>query len=344
MASDKQTLLIVDDTLENIDILRAILINSYSVKIATSGELALKIIEQNVPDLILLDVMMPGMDGYEVCRRLKSNIKTASIPIIFVTAMAETQDEQDGFDLGAVDYITKPIKPAIVLTRVKTQLALADQRKDCELTVELRTNELASSQKDAINMLARAGHYNDSDTGVHIWRMAEYAAALARASQWSVPRTELLELAAPMHDMGKIGVPDSILKAPRALNDDEWIIMRSHTVIGYGILNVSESPLFKLAAEVALAHHEKWDGSGYPHGLVGERIPESARIVAIADVFDALTMKRPYKDAWTVEKAFETLKQDAGTHFDDRLVYLFISIKQEIVEIKDRWDRKALEN
>jgi len=336
-----QTVLVVDDALANIDLLKDVLTPTYAVEIATSGELAIKIIAKQAPDIILLGVIMPGMDGHEVCKILKSNSATANIPIIFVTAMAEAHDEQVGFDLGAVDYITKPIKPALVMARVKSQLILADQQRACELIVQERTKELAKSQKDAITMLGRAGHYNDKDTGVHIWRMAQYSSALARAAQWPIEQSQLLELAAPMHDTGKIGIPDSILKAPRKLTAEEWEVMKTHAEIGYGILTVSDTPLFQMAAEVAYAHHEKWDGSGYPKGLKGEAISEAARIVMIADVFDALTMSRPYKDEWHIDKAFSILEKDAGSHFDKRLVDLFISIKVEILEIKAHWDSKS---
>lgn len=176
------------------------------------------------------------------------------------------------------------------MARVRSQLALADQHRACEIQVQERTEALAKSQKYAIAMLGKAGHYKD--TGVHIWRMAEYASALARAAQWPIEQSQLLEFAAPIHDTGKIGIPDSILKAPRKLTADEWEVIKTHAEIGYGILTVSDTPLFQLAAEVAYGHHEKWDGNGYPRGLKGEEIPESARIVTIADVFDALTMSR----------------------------------------------------
>ncbi|PCJ30613.1 MAG: two-component system response regulator [Gammaproteobacteria bacterium] len=342
MTDRPQTVLVVDDTLENIDILTGILGPHYAIKVATNGALALKIVAKQQPDIILLDVMMPVMDGHEVCRHLKSDLKSANIPVIFITAMADAQDEQIGFDLGAVDYITKPIRPAIVLARVKSHLALADQKRECELMVNQRTRELAESQKDAVVMLAKAGHFNDPDTGSHIWRMAEYSAVLARAAQWPIEKAQLLKQAAPMHDTGKIGIPDSILKAPRALTDEEWVVMRSHTELGFGILAVSDSPLFKLAAEIALTHHEKWDGSGYPQNLKGEEIPESSRIVMIADVFDALTMKRPYKEAWPVEKAFDELQQCTGTHFEKRLVDLFISAHDEIVQLKQKWDEQEV--
>ena len=337
-ATRRQSILVVDDTPENIDVLKGILAARYSVRAATHGELALRIADKQTPDLILLDVMMPQMDGYEVCRRLKSNPKTADIPVIFVTAKTETADEQAGFDVGAVDYIIKPVNPALVQARVKTHLALADQRRACRAQVVERTQELEEAQKAAIFMLGDAGHYNDNDTGAHIWRMAAYSAALASAVHWPVDRAHLLQLAAPMHDTGKIGIPDSILKAPRKLTAEEWEIMKTHTEIGHKILSKSRTELFQLAATVALSHHERWDGSGYPHGLSGDAIPEGARIVAIADVFDALTMRRPYKDAWPVERALATLQQDAGSHFDPQLVQTFIAIKDEILRIKAKWD------
>ncbi|MEO5342885.1 MAG: response regulator [Gammaproteobacteria bacterium SHHR-1] len=336
----KPLILLVDDTPENLDVLRGILTPRYRISAATSGELALRIIAKNRPDLILLDVMMPGMDGYQVCRQLKAHAETASIPVIFATAMTELDDEMRGFDAGAVDYITKPVHPGIVHARVAAQLALANQRRACETEVERRTGELSKSQKAAIFMLGQAGHYNDTDTGVHIWRMAAYSAALARALDWPLERSELLRDAAAMHDTGKIGTPDSILKAPRRLTAEEWEIMKQHARIGYSILRHSDTPLFRMAAEVALGHHEKWDGSGYPQGLAGEAIPASARVVAIADVFDALSMRRPYKPAWPLEQTLQTLQADAGKHFDPQMLNAFLGIIDEILEIKQKWDAK----
>lgn len=336
--SAKTVILAVDDTPENLDVLKGILVPTYSVKVATRGAIALKIAKTQQPSLILLDIMMPEMDGYEVCRKLKSDPDTAHIPVLFITAMSDTEDEQKGFDAGAVDYLTKPVKPAIVKARVKTHLALADQQRTCEDMVRQRTSELEKSQRSAIFMLGDAGHYNDTDTGVHIWRMAAYSSALARAAGWPVQEADNLELAAPMHDTGKIGIADEILKAPRRLTPQEMEVMKQHTVIGYQILSKNDSALFQMAAEVALRHHERWDGSGYPDGLAGETIPESARIVAIADVFDALTIKRPYKEPWPVEKALETLQQDAGSHFDPGLIERFFAIQDEILAIKQKWD------
>ncbi|MBF0382923.1 MAG: response regulator [Magnetococcales bacterium] len=337
----KKTVLAVDDTPENLDIIKGILTPEFKVKAAISGKMAIKIAEQQKPSLILLDIMMPEMDGYEVCKKLKSNTKTTNIPIIFVTAMSETVDEQKGFDVGGVDYITKPVNPSIVQARVRTHLAMADQQRACEMMVELRTKELQKSQRAAIRMLGEAGHYNDSDTGVHIWRMAAYAGALARAVGWSVRDALWLEMAAAMHDSGKIGISDTILKAPRKLTYEEFEEMKKHTTIGARILSISsDTQLFQTAADIAYGHHEKWDGTGYPLGLKGESIPESARIAAVADVFDALTMKRPYKGPWPVEKAFATIKQDSGTHFEPRLATCFLDIKDEILNLKEQWAEK----
>lgn len=338
----KQVVLIVDDMPENLDVLREILLPDYTIKAATNGEKALEVVRNSKPDIILLDIMMPGMSGYDVCRTLKSNPETMNIPVIFVTAMSEVTDQELGFDVGAIDYLTKPVIPAIVRARVRNHLILANQQRATEQLVKIRTHELEQSQRSAVFMLGDAGHYNDTDTGVHIWRMAAYSAALARASGWSVRQAGLLELAASMHDTGKIGIPDSILKAPRKLTEEEMAIMKNHADIGYQILSKSETALFQLAAEIALSHHEKWNGSGYPQELSGADIPESARIVAIADVFDALTMKRPYKQAWSVEDAFDTLVEDAGSHFDPRLVNLFLQIKDEIMAIRDEWSRHPL--
>ncbi len=337
MADNKLVVLLVDDTPTNLDVLKSALAPIYSLKLAINGEIALTLAIKFKPDIILLDIMMPVMDGYEVCRRLKSNPETYKIPVIFITAMTDTANEQKGFDLGAVDYISKPINPVIVKARVRSQLILANQQRETDRLVKLRTREIKQVQEDAIAMLGMAGHYNDSDTGVHIWRMAQYSGALAKAVGWSVDRTEQMVLAAAMHDTGKIAMPDNILKAPRALTEDEWVIMRSHCQVGYDILSKSQSPVFKLAAEVALSHHEKWDGSGYPHGKSGLDIAESGRIVAICDVFDALTMKRPYKEAWPIEKALAVLDEGAGHHFDPELITIFRSIEEDILQIKAYW-------
>ena len=325
----KKKILLVDDEPNNLQLLRQILRSSYQLIFAHNGQSALAAVAAHHPDLILLDVMMPDLDGYEVCRRLKADPLMHDIPVIFVTAMGDVDDEAAGFDVGAVDYIHKPVSPAIVIRRVQTHISL------------VHVKELEDSQREAIYMLGAAGHYNDNDTGLHVWRMAAYARALAEAIGWPEHLAERLELAAPLHDTGKIGIPDGILKAPRKLTAEEWVTMRQHSLIGYEILQCSHTPIFKMAAEIALYHHEKWDGSGYPKGLAGDNIPQSAQIVAIADVFDALTMKRSYKEAWSVEASLEEMRANSGTHFNPALLTIFLNILPKILNIKKEWDEKG---
>ena len=324
----QKKLLVVDDEPNNLRVIGQILRDRYALIFATNGEEAIELAAQDLPDLILLDIMMPGMNGYEVCEKLKANPSTREIPVIFVTAMSEVEDEARGFDAGAVDYIQKPVSAPILLRRVQTHLSL------------VRVNELEASHRQAVFMLGEAGHYNDTDTGAHIWRMAAYARALAAAAGWPDDLVERLGLAAPLHDTGKIGTPDAILKAPRELTAEEWGIMRQHAEIGFGILSKSNSKLFVMAAEIAHHHHEKWDGSGYPDGLAGDAIPEAARIVALADVFDALTTKRPYKAPWSIEDTLAEIRKGAGSHFEPRLVDLFEKILPELLRIKDEWGEK----
>lgn len=324
-------ILLVDDEPNNLQLLRQILSPHYALLFATNGEKAIEATVKHLPDLILLDIMMPEMSGYDVCMQLKANQLTANIPVIFVTAMNEIQDEAKGFDVGAVDYISKPISSEVVLRRVETHLSL------------VRVQDLERSYKEAIAMLGEAGHYNDEDTGLHIWRMSAYSRELAEAAGWSKKEADILELAAPMHDTGKIGIPDHILKAPRKLTVEEWNVMKTHCQIGYNILSMSKSPVFVVAAEIALGHHEKWDGSGYPNQLVGEEIPESARIVAIADVFDALTCKRPYKQPWTVEASIAEMRKSAGTQFDPNLLELFFDLMPKIIALKHEWPDNTVE-
>lgn len=332
-------ILVVDDIDTNIDILVEILTPEYDVAVAMDGQTALEIVEEEPPDLILLDIMMPDMDGYEVCKRLKANKATFRIPVVFVTAMSEVADEAKGFDVGGVDYITKPISPPVVLARIKTHLALANQQRECELTVERQVGEILQSYKDSVYMLGRAGHYNDDDYGMHIWRMASFAKALARADGWPVERQQMILLAAAMHDTGKIGIPRAILKSGEKRSEEDKAIVRKHATIGYKILSVSSTPVFQLAADIALCHHERWDGNGYPRGLVGEEIPKAARIVSVVDVFDALTMRRAYKKPWSIDRAFKYMADDDG-HFDPRLLNLFLGMEEEISAIMDHWNKK----
>lgn len=339
-AIEKMKILIVDDEPNNISVLSELLMDEYDLAVAMNGEDAIALAhEEPRPDLILLDIMMPGMSGYEVCTTLKADVVTASIPIVFITAMIDVEDETKGFSVGAVDYITKPISPPIVKARVSSHIALGHQQRACEIRIDKQLAEIREGQKDAVYMLGQAGHYNDDDTGVHVWRMAHYSKALAKAAGWPLGQQNMLLLAAPMHDMGKIGIPDIILKKPDKLTDDEWVKMRKHTTYGHKILSIATSPLFKMASTIALSHHERWEGGGYPENIEGEAIPESARIVAIADVFDALTMQRPYKDAWSIERAMQYIANSGG-HFEPRLVELFLSIEDEVVEIKEHWSKR----
>ncbi len=337
----KATILIVDDAPENIDILRGLLKDEYKIKVAINGAKALKIAQSTHElDLILLDVMMPDMDGYEVCRQLKSQISTSSIPVIFVTAKGETKDEALGFDLGAVDYITKPISPPIVKKRVQMHLALHNEKRLLEALVLERTQELEASRKEIIACLGKAAEYKDNDTGMHVKRMSLYAKVIGLATGMSEEEANALQETAPMHDIGKIGLPDRILKKPAKLNPEEIEHMRQHPQIGVDILGGQTCPLLNMARSIAISHHEKWDGSGYPNGLKGEEIPLHGRIAAIADVFDALTTQRPYKEAWPVEKALNLLNEESGKHFDPKLIELFMASLPEILEIKQSFQEK----
>jgi len=337
-------ILIVDDEPNNVRLLRQILKGQYNISIASDGIQAIEVAQKVQPDLILMDVMMPVMDGYTACIKLKSNPDTASIPVIFITAKTEIKDEKKGFEVGGVDYITKPISGPIVQARVATHLALYDQQRASQIIIEQRTKELAQIQRAAIFMLGEAGHYNDTDTGLHIWRMAAFSSTIARSAGWNVDDAQQLEIAAPMHDTGKIGIADDILKKPGKLDADQWHVMKTHSQIGYDILSKSNTPLFQMAADIALSHHEKWDGNGYPKGLKGEEIPESARIVAIADVFDALTSQRPYKKAWPINDAVDEIQRSSGSHFDPRLVDCFLQCLDQIIHVKSTWDTREQDN
>jgi putative two-component system response regulator len=335
---DKEIILVVDDAPENIDVLSSVLRSEFKVKAALNGERALKIANgEPRPDMILLDIMMPGMNGYQVCQQLKSNPATASIPVIFITAKAHEEDEKLGLELGAVDYITKPINPSIVLARVHTHLALYDQNRELEKKVQDRTAELHETRLEIIRHLGRAAEFKDNETGLHVVRMSHFTRLIAEAIEGEGSWSDLVFNAAPMHDIGKIGIPDNILLKPGKLDDAEWRLMRQHPQIGADIIGEHHSDLLRLSREIALAHHEKWDGSGYPGGLMHKDIPLAGRVVAIADVFDALTTKRPYKEAWSVEDAVKYIDENAGSHFDPELVPLFHKVMPEILAIREMY-------
>lgn len=323
--TEKQSLLLVDDEPTNLRVLRTVLQEQYRLLFAKSGEEALQLLQKEQPDLILLDVMMPGLTGFDVCARLKANPATSAIPVIFVTALKDEMDETKGFELGAVDYITKPISPAVVRARVKTHLSL------------VQAQELKQTRLQMIQRLGRAAEYKDNETGLHVMRMSHYAQVIALAYGFSEQKAEDLLHAAPMHDIGKIGIADNILLKPGKLTADEYKEMQKHPLIGAEIIGDCDSDLLKMAKAVALYHHEKWDGSGYPFGLSGEQIPIEARIVALSDVFDALTSARPYKQAWTIEETLQHIRAQKGQHFEPVLVDLLEQNLQHILEIKQRW-------
>jgi putative two-component system response regulator len=322
---NRRLILAVDDESTNLQLLRQILQDHYRLLFAKDGTRALELAHQEQPDLVLLDVMMPGMSGYEVCAALKAHPATAAIPVIFVTALTDTDDEVEGFEAGAVDYITKPVSPPIVRARVRTHLSL------------VRMEELRATRLAIVQRLGLAAEYKDNETGLHVIRMSHFSKVLGLAAGMSEQEADDLLHAAPMHDVGKIGIPDRILQKAGPLDPDEWQVMQSHATIGAEIIGEHGHGMLALARSIALTHHEKWDGSGYPNGLAGSAIPLEGRIAAIADVFDALTSVRPYKKAWTEEAALAYLAEQKGRHFDPVLVDLFIQQMPAIRAIRTRW-------
>ncbi|MBV8619347.1 MAG: two-component system response regulator [Curvibacter sp.] len=353
------TVLVVDDTADNLSLMSSLLKDHYRVKVANHGDKALRIAAQDpAPDLILLDVMMPDVDGHEVCRRLKSNPRTRDIPVIFLTARAEVEDEELGLSLGAVDYISKPISPPILLARVQTHLALkatADflrSKSDyLQQEVLLRTLEVQAIQDVTIMVMASLAETRDSETGNHIRRTQLYVKALAEQLKGH-PRfeavlternIELLYKSAPLHDIGKVGIPDSILLKPGKLTVEEFEVMKRHPRIGRDAIEEAERRLgmkvkfLTFSKEIAYSHQEKWDGTGYPEGLAGDAIPVSARLMAVADVYDALISRRVYKPAFSHEQACQIVVQGRGQHFDPDIVDAFIAIADDFRAIAVRY-------
>lgn len=338
----RPVVLVVDDVPENIDVLNGILQDEYTVRAATSGEKAIALAQRPpYPDIVLLDVMMPGTDGYGVCRRLKNDYNTACIPVIFVTAMNDTGDEIRGFELGAVDYIAKPVSPEIVRSRVRTHLLLYKQKRHLIEMAKQHSQELEETCLQIIHRLGRVAEFKDDDTGYHAIRVSHYARLLALSDGMPAYRAELLFNAAPMHEIGKIGLPDCILQKPGPLTPEEWAIIKRQPTIGAGIIGRHHNELLEMARIISLTHHEKWDGSGYPNGLKGEEIPLVGRIVAIADVFDALISVRPHKRAWPVEEAIAYLQRESGQHFDPKLVPQFISLLPQLRTIMNQYTEMA---
>lgn len=358
-AGGAATILIVDDVPDNLVVLGGLLQPLYDVLAAPSGMRALEIaIRQPAPDLILLDVMMPGMDGYEVLTRLQDTAQTRAIPVIFLTGLDDPRDEERGLALGAVDYITKPLQPAVVLARVRNQLevkrardVLRNQNALLEAEVSRRMVENDLTQLVTIRALAHLAETRDPDTGNHILRTQAYVRLLATRLQHH-PRfsmvlddryIELLARSAPLHDIGKVGIPDQILQKPGRLTPDEWAIMMTHSRLGAEAIELAEQdieqplPFLALAKEIARWHHERWEGGGYPDGLKGDDIPVSARLMALADVFDALITERVYKPAMSFSGARELIVAGRGTHFDPDIVDAFIAGFDDFVAIARRY-------
>ena len=356
---NKPTVLVVDDTPDNLTLMSGVLKDTYRLKVANSGQKALKIARSDTPpDLILLDIMMPELSGYEVITALKDDPSTRDIPVIFLTALIDFDEEKKGLEMGAVDYITKPISAPVVLARVATHLkikAASDFLKDKNLYLEQevarRTRETAAIQDVTILAMASLAEARDVVTGNHLRRMQSYVGSLARKLQ-AHPRfrrhlddatIELLIKSSPLHDIGKVGIPDHILLKPGPLTDEEFEIMKTHVIIGRNAIEAAEARLgtgvsfLRLAKEVAYGHHEKWDGSGYPEGLSGDDIPVSARLAAVADVYDALTRRRVYKGPIEHDVAMEMMVGDRGSHFDPDVIDCFSGISQEIEMIAARF-------
>jgi putative two-component system response regulator len=349
---DKPVILVVDDQPQNIELLEAHLApQGYEIVTASNGEEALEKLSESKIDLILLDVMMPGMDGFEVTRRIRQDDKHRLLPIILVTALHETEDRVKGIEAGCDDFISKPFDKMELLARVRSLLKvkayndlMSNYQKELGSEVTRRTEELKQALErikaaslDTIYRLSMASEYKDVDTGAHIKRMSRYCAAVARRMGLTESTIETILYAAPLHDLGKIGIPDLILVKPAKLDPLEWEVMKQHTVIGAKILEGSDAEFIRLGETIALCHHEKWDGSGYPNSLTGIEIPIAARIAAIADVFDALTSKRPYKEAFSVEKSLAIIKVGRGSHFDPDVVDAFFAIQDEILTIKKQY-------
>lgn len=357
-AAAHHTILIVDDVPENLTVLGELLQPYYRVRVANSGVRALRVARSTPkPDLILLDVMMPDMDGYAVLAELRRDVLTQDIPVIFVTAMDATDDEVRGLELGAADYITKPVRPAVVIARTQTQLELKrardwlrDHNAFLEGEVARRMEENQFIQEVSIRALARLAEIRDPETGNHLRRTQSYVRLLAQRLQQRPPFTKLLNAAtievlfksAPLHDIGKVGIPDHILLKPSKLTAAEWEIMQTHARLGSEAIAQAERDaerpveFLAVAKEIALCHHEKWDGSGYPQGLSGEEIPLSARLMALADVFDALICRRVYKEPLPMPTAVEIIYEGRARHFDPHIVDAFMELHAEFEAVAQR--------
>ncbi len=354
MNTTNSRVLVIDDNPRNLDVLSELLDKqNFVVLFALDGMSGIQRAESGYPDLILLDIMMPGLDGYETCQRLKTGSKTQNIPVIFMSALSDTINKVKGFECGAVDYITKPIEPEEVLARINTHLTIQNlqnelQVKNKELEVknklladheahlihlvEQKTQKIENITLALVNALENANALNDDDTGKHILRIGEYSAFLAEKYGCDQQFVKRIKLYAPLHDVGKVGLSDALLKKNGKYTNDEFIMMQQHVVFGAQLLE-SEG-IDVMAGAIALYHHEKWNGNGYIHQLAGEDIPLEARIVAVADVYDAMISKRVYKEALTEEETYRIIREESGQHFDSDIIEVFFQYKNELRDIR----------
>jgi len=359
-STPQATILVVDDTPQNLALMRGLLRPHFKTLFATDGRQALNLVAENPHiDLILLDVMMPDMDGYDVCRQLKAAPATAEIPVIFLTARTQSEDEREGLELGAADYVAKPINPPVLLARTRNQLVvkqardvLRRQNELLESRVAERTRELVEMQDATIFAMSALAEKRDNETGNHILRTQHYVRALAvalreqpeYAADLDDATVEILFKAAPLHDIGKVGVQDSVLLKPGPLTPEEWALMREHPAHGRDAILAAErmisgsNAMLRCARDIAYCHHEKWDGSGYPQGLQGSEIPLSARLMAVADVYDALITRRVYKPAFSHDKAVSIIREGRERHFDPAIVDAFGQVEAEVQAIARRFD------
>jgi len=320
-----QRILLCDDEMMNRKVASKILTKEgYEVIEAENGKEALSLLEKYKFDLILMDLMMPVMDGFEATKRIKQNEDIATIPLIIISALSDKEAIHKGLSLGADDYLTKPFDLIEFRLRVSNALKMSRLQN-------------SKSEKEILSIMAKMAEYRDNETSQHTVRVGEFSAFLAELWGWDKEYVELIRLTAPMHDVGKVGIADSILLKPGKLTEDEFEIMKEHAYIGYKLLSHKETPLLQLAAEIAYTHHEKYDGSGYPRGLKGDEIPESGAIVAIVDVFDALTSERPYKKAFSLEKTLEILKEGSAKHFHPDMLALFLENIDGVMAIKEAY-------
>jgi putative two-component system response regulator len=359
LQGSRPTVLAVDDTPANLNLLSQLLGKQYRVQLAVSGAKALELAFRSPPDIIVLDVMMPELDGYAVCSRLKADPRTRDVPVIFLTALNGTEDETRGFEVGGADFVNKPFTPATLLARVETQLqlkawqdALRDRNAWLQKELDARLQEVERLRDTTLFVMVSLAEFRDADTGNHIRRTQEYVRVLAywlreqglAPVNFSDAQIDALSKAAPLHDIGKVAIPDDVLLKPRPLTAEEWVVMKTHTTQGADLLKraadklgADAGPMLHYAMQIARHHHEKWDGSGYPDGLAGTNIPVAARLMAVADVYDALISRRPYKEPMSHPDALAWIEKQSGSHFDPSLVEALRAVQPQLMAIAQQW-------